>query len=105
VNKRASDPPLIAFGHAGDERGDAALIHINDPADRIDPIDTRFTSSGFEPSPELRQKWRTESRSRTIVMVHGSVSHTLMPASSEGLSVSRSLIHVSRVTSMMPSAP
>ena len=45
------------------------------------------------------------SSPNTILMVHGKLNHTPNPASSAGVNVNCSLIHMSRVTSMIPSAP
>jgi hypothetical protein len=45
------------------------------------------------------------SSPNTILTVHGRLSHTPIPASSAGLNVNRSLIHMSRLTSISPSAP
>ena len=45
------------------------------------------------------------SSPNTILMVQGRVSQTPIPASSAGFKVNCSLIHMSRLTSMMPSAP
>jgi hypothetical protein len=48
---------------------------------------------------------QSTSSPNTIFTVQGRLSQTAIPASSAGLNVNRSLIHMSRLTSMSPSAP